>query len=108
MLVDIRELNKMELKHSLLSLLCCCTLVHGHGNMVDPMAWWDVNRHGWTWGEDGGNNRLGCGVLDLPENNEFTDVTGKEPDCFEYWFSNGIEIPGEATLPEEMSQGDYP
>ena len=85
------------------TLLQYGTLVNGHGNMVKPMTWWDSNEVGWCWSETGANNHLGCGVLDLPEN-EFTDVTGKEPDCFEYWFSNGIEIPGERTLPEEMSQ----
>ena len=69
----------MELISLFLPLfLQCFTLVHGHGNMVNPMTWWDVNQFGWTWGETGGNNHLGCGVLDLPEN-EFTDVTGKEP-----------------------------
>ena len=80
-------------------------LVSGHGNMVQPMTWWDENQAGWYWDENGGDNKIGCGVLDLPTGTEFeTDHDGKDEDCMNYWLSNGVEIPGDATLPPEMSQ----
>ena len=90
-----------------LSLACLCqsyALVNGHGNIVKPMAWWDENQAGWHWDEDGIDTGLGCGVLDMPTNTEFHDETGKDPDCKQYWLSHNAEIPGEATIPEEMSQ----
>ena len=80
------------------------SLVSGHGNMVQPMAWWDENEIGWAWDEKGHNTKIGCGVLDLPTDTEFNDATGKDADCMEYWFSSEVEIPGNATLPVEMSQ----
>lgn len=73
--------------------------------MVFPMTWWDENHAGWHWDEQGHNTHIGCGVLDLPEDTEFSNVTGgKSPDCMNYWYSNRVQIPGEATLPEELSQ----
>jgi len=80
------------------------TLVFGHGNLVYPPAWWDVDRHGWFWTPTGGDNKLGCGVLDLPQDTEFSNYKNKPPDCMFYWFTNKVEHTGEATLPEYMSQ----
>ena len=67
--------------------------VHGHGNMVQPMAWYDEGHLGWEWDENGASNRLGCGVLDMPADNEFTITNDKEPDCYTYWFSNFVRDP---------------
>ena len=86
-------------------LLLTCNLANGHGNMVQPMAWWDENQAGWNWDENGNSNHLGCGVLDLPTDTEFNQVNdGKDPDCFTHWFNNQVRIPGDATLPEDMLQ----
>jgi len=85
------------LTSSTLHLLGLMTLVSGHGNMFSPPTWWD---------RGGTNTKIGCGVLDLPDN-EFTDVhDGKAPDCMHYWYSNGVKIPGHATIPDDMAQND--
>ena len=82
-------------------------LVSGHGNMVYPLAWWDRDEAGWMWDEHGRDNHIGCGVLDLPEDNEFShEHNGKPPDCMAFWFSNGVKIPGEASIPEELAQNE--
>jgi len=80
--------------------------VSGHGNLVFPLAWWDKHEDGWRWDEYGGDNHLGCGVLDLPDDTEFSIEKGKEPDCMDYWFSNDVKIPGKATIPDEFAQND--
>lgn len=85
------------------SLLQLCTPVIGHGNMVFPYAWWDVYQAGSYWDHKGSETKLGCGVLDLPEN-EFEHHSGHPADCMRFWFSNKVEIPGHAVLPEYMSQ----
>merc|ERR1719158_1918341 len=47
---------------------------------------------------------MGCGVLDLPDN-EFEHHDGHfQADCLIFWFSNKVEIPGHAVLPDYMSQ----
>ena len=74
-------------------------LVSGHGNMFHPPAWQDRTPSD-HW------HHQGCGVLDLPEDTEFTQAKGKEPDCLEYWYTNGVRIPGEATIPDEISQSE--
>merc|ERR1711862_149036 len=48
-------------------------------------------------------NHIGCGVLDLPHT-EFEDKNNLEPDCLNFWYSNGVRIPGEPTIPDDMSQ----
>ena len=85
------------------SLLQLCTPVLGHGNMVFPYTWWDVHQAGSYWNEKGSETKLGCGVLDLPDN-EFEHHSGHPADCMRFWFSNKVEIPGQAVLPEYMSQ----
>ena len=75
--------------HFLWAILCP-QAVHGHGNMVQPMAWYDEDQLGWEWDENGASNHLGCGVLDMPSDNEFTITNDKEPDCYNYWFSNQV------------------
>ena len=85
------------------SLLQLCTPVLGHGNMVFPYAWWDVNQAGSFWDENGSETKMGCGVLDLPHT-DFEDHRGHPPDCLFYWFSNKVKIPGDAVLPEYMGQ----
>ena len=65
-------------------------MVRGHGNMVQPMGWYDEDRLGWEWDESGASTHLGCGVLDMPADNEFTITNDKEPDCYNYWFSNQV------------------
>jgi len=82
-------------------------LVFGHGNMVFPPVWWDRDEAGWMWDDQGRDGHLGCGVLDLPEDNEFSNEhNGKSPDCMAFWFSNKVKIPGEASIPEELAQND--
>jgi len=82
-------------------------LVFGHGNMVFPPVWWDRDEAGWMWDDQGRDGHLGCGVLDLPEDNEFSNEhNGKLPDCMAFWFSNKVKIPGEASIPEELAQND--
>merc|ERR1711936_430562 len=76
------------------SLLQLCNPVLGHGNMVFPYAWWDVNQVGSQWNENGGNTNIGCGVLDLPEETEFFEARHHPPDCMSFWFSNQVRIPG--------------
>jgi len=93
---------------SLLLLFPCllelCTPVLGHGNMVFPYAWWDVNQAGSFWDDKGRETKMGCGVLDLPDN-EFEHHDGHfQADCLIFWFSNKVEIPGHAVLPDYMSQ----
>ena len=75
------------------------------------MAWWDKNHVGWWYdvNDSGDYSYLGCGVLDLPTDTEFSEEHAWEgriglPDCAHYWFSGYVEIPGEATIPWEMSQ----
>merc|ERR1711874_545272 len=92
---------------SLSALLKLCPTVSGHGNMVFPMAWWDQEQVGWMWDQDGRDTHLGCGVLDLPEDNEYSNEhDGKRPDCMAFWFSNGVKITGTASIPEDLAQGD--
>ena len=86
-----------------LAFVSFISVVRGHGNMVRPMAWWDANQSGWYWDAGVADNGVGCGVLDLPDS-EFVEVTGNPPDCMKMWFTSQTEIPGERTLPEEMSQ----
>merc|ERR1719495_2909140 len=91
----------------LLGLICISIVlvlnskqVNGHGNMVWPLAWWDKHEDGWFW-DEGKENHIGCGVLGLPDDTEFTQRNNKQPDCLKYWFSHGVEIPGHATIPDE-------
>jgi len=89
----------------LVFVLQFCTPALCHGNLVFPYTWWDTNQLGSKWNENGADNHLGCGVLELPEDNEFSNVhNGKAPDCMGFWFSNGVKIPGEASIPEYVAQ----
>ena len=54
-------------------------------------------------GLHGANNHIGCDVLDLPDN-EFEHHSGQPADCMNFWFSNGIKIPGLASIPEDLAQ----
>jgi len=91
----------------LTALLLNVPLVFGHGNMVFPSPWWDKEEAGWMWDGNGRWNNIGCGVLDLPEDNEFSNEhDGKPPDCMNFWFSNGVKIPGNASIPAELAQND--
>ena len=90
------------------SLLPASTLVHGHGNMVKPFAWWDTQKIGWWWDENEELTNVGCGNLDLPLT-EYMELTGNPPDCPKMWFhggSPGAKLPEdqEPTIPEPMSQ----
>ena len=79
-------------------------LVHGHGNMVRPCAWWDANKIGWYFLENGDESMVGCGTLNLPPN-EFEQLTDRAPDCARMWFIKTTLPEGqEPTLPEEMFQ----
>ena len=96
----------MALVHLLfVILLPSSTLVQGHGNMVKPYAWWDTQKIGWWFDENGDRSYVGCGNLDLPAT-EFEEVKAKKPDCQEMWFTGGAVLPEdqEPTLPEYMSQ----
>merc|ERR1719516_568637 len=82
----------------MLSFLFLPSLVAGHGNILSPPAWWD---------RGGENTKIGCGTLDLPENNEFSNVhDGRAPDCMHYWYINQVTIPGEASIPDDVAQTD--
>jgi len=81
----------------ILYLLSGLVLVSSHGNMISPPAWWD---------RGGTNGEIGCGVLNLPEN-EFSDAhNGMEPDCMRFWYSNNVKIPGNATIPDDLNQSE--
>ena len=96
----------MALMHFLFLTLFPFTLVTGHGNMVLPMAWWDREHVGWAYNTSnhGYLTHIGCGVLDLPKDTEFDAQANEnqEADCLQYWFTNDVKIPGEATLPPEV------
>ena len=85
-------------------LSICLPLIKGHGNMVKPAVWSDSGRKMWWNDEHGSNNYLGCGVLNTPKDNEYTEVTGSDPDCLQMWYSNHVEIPGESTIPDDLIQ----
>merc|ERR1719167_1437618 len=88
-------MNRMYLHY--FSVLFLIPSIMGHGNMIRPRTWW--NPEGW----DG--NHVGCGVLDLPDTEfEHHNSHASAPDCMDYWFSNHVEIPGHATLPDHVSQ----
>ena len=80
-------------------------LVDGHGNMVKPYAWWDTQKIGWHFDDDGELSDVGCGNLDLPPT-EYEEVTGNPPDCPKMWFTSGAILPEdqEPTLPDYLSQ----
>ena len=86
---------------SLFLLLHTCTLISGHGNMVKPLTWWDVNQIGWGYDmETGHKSGIGCGVLGLPAGMEADPETA---DCHQNWYANDVRIPGNASnLPPEM------
>jgi len=86
-------------------LLCSSPLVSGHGNMVFPLTWWDKHQSGWYWDESGHNAHVGCGALHLPHTG-YEDKNGNKPDCLNMWYTNGVKNPGQATIPEEVSQAD--
>lgn len=79
-------------------------LIYGHGNIVKPASWSDAEKKEWWFDEHGSVNHLGCGVIDTPDDNEYTRVTGHDPDCLQMWYSNHVEIPGESTIPDELVQ----
>ena len=82
---------------TILYLLPGLALVSCHGNMFSPPAWWD---RGST------NTKIGCGVLNLPDN-EYSDVhNGRDPDCMSLWYSNNVKIPGKASIPDDMDQSE--
>ena len=65
--------------------------------MIRPRSWMNPE------GTDG--NHIGCGILkEFPSNTEFEQSSGKKPDCHKFWYSNNVRIPGQPTLPEEVSQ----
>merc|ERR1712114_6899 len=89
---------------ALLGFLSHLPSTKGHGNLLWPLAWYDANHAGWYWDEHGNNNHIGCGVQDLPDS-EYSDVhDGKPPDCFNFWFSNGVKNPHHATITQYMAQ----
>ena len=64
-------LRSLFAKMALLGWACALlfplsVLVHGHGNMVRPCAWWDANKIGWYFLENGDESMVGCGTLNLP------------------------------------------
>jgi len=70
-----------------------------HGNMFSPPAWWDRSS------SSASGTHRGCGTLGLGTDNEFSEHhNGKDPDCMQYWYSNGVHIPGEPTIPDSMVQ----
>merc|ERR1712241_813527 len=92
----------------LLALVAVIPLIKGHGQMVRPFVWSDTERYGWFFDEDGNDNKIGCDMIPLPENFEFTDVYPGDqygdPDCLVRWWADAVEIPGARTIPDEFSQ----
>ena len=90
----------------LIFFLQISTLVSGHGNMVLPLAWWDKEQVGWAYNTSnhGYLTHIGCNVLDLPRDTEFDAQANdnQAADCLQYWFTNDVIIPGDATLSPEM------
>merc|ERR1712086_181216 len=83
---------------AILRLLPGLALVSCHGNMFSPPAWWD---------RGGTNRNIGCGVLNLPDN-EYSDknngsVWDPNPDCMTLWYSNNVKIPGKASIPDDQT-----
>ena len=74
--------------------------------MVYPAVWSDPERNMWAYDRNGNENSLGCGKLRLPEDTEFEIASGKKPDCLQYWFTAGAEIPGEPIPYMEEIQPD--
>ena len=76
--------------------------------MVSPIVWSDTERYGWFFDDDGNDNKIGCGMIPLPENFEFSDVYPGDqygdPDCLVRWWADAVEIPGPRTIPDEFSQ----
>ena len=85
----------------ILACLLVLPLVFGHGNMFHPPTWWDRLPSPGQF-----SSKLGCGTLGLSEDNEFTQTTGMNPDCYQFWYSNGVKIPGSATIPEDLAQAE--
>merc|ERR1712013_596980 len=102
--LEIKDMGMIE-RALVPTLLYLCPTVLGHGNMVWPMPWWDINQVGAAWDQKGAGTKLGCGVLDLPHT-QFEDKYGRAPDCMKSWFSNNVLIPGNATIPNEMDQSE--
>merc|ERR1712013_272771 len=73
--LEIKDMGMIE-RALVPTLLYLCPTVLGHGNMVWPMPWWDINQVGAAWDQKGAGTKLGCGVLDLPHT-QFEDKDGK-------------------------------
>jgi len=91
-----------------LALLALVTLIKGHGNMVRPIIWSDTERKGWFFDEDGNDNKIGCDMMDIPDDFDFSEYWPADgygdPDCMVRWFNDAVEIPGSRTVPDELSQ----
>ena len=75
--------------------------------MVKPAVWSDAERKEWWYDENGEENGLGCGTVvqqQTLEPTEFKNHEGYDEDCLQWWLSNRAEIPGNVTIPYEVSQ----
>ena len=83
-------------------------LVKGHGNIVKPANWGDPNRYEWYYDENGDPTGIVCGMLEgqYPSNSDYEVWTGRDIGCLDFYFSNKVTIPGNATIPHEHSQPD--
>ena len=76
--------------------------------MVKPAVWSDTERKEWWFDEDGSDNNLGCGTVVQQQQHlgmtEFKNHSGYDEDCLQFWLSNTVKIPGNVTIPLEVSQ----
>jgi len=97
-----------------LASLAFLYVVKGHGNIVKPASWADSEKREWFYDENGVDYDLGCCVQDYPKDVEYLKWTQEMDnlkdrtclDCVSFWFNNHVEIPGESTIPYEMSRPD--
>ena len=74
--------------------------------MVRPAVWSDTEKAAWGYDSEGVQSKIGCGVLNLPQNTEYGNAQGNQLDCVYNWFSGGTKIPGERTLKDDQMQPD--
>ena len=87
----------MNLKQSILVL----PFVFSHGDMVKPATWHDPDRFENYFNPYGGHSDIGCGQLGLGNSLPVTQITGRDPDCVNEWYTDGLTNPTQQiTIPD--------